>query len=125
MRRGEVWTVRDGAYASKARPAVVVQADHVSEAFRSVVLVGLTTFALAGAAERVRLEPTEGNGLRETSYAMAEKPFSVKAERLGSRVGMLGDDDVSRIAAALAAVLGITVRDVTAPDANRHTLLAD
>jgi mRNA-degrading endonuclease toxin of MazEF toxin-antitoxin module len=27
MKRGEVWTLRDDAYASKARPVVIVQAD--------------------------------------------------------------------------------------------------
>jgi len=29
MRRGEVWTLRDGRHASKARPVVIVGSDEV------------------------------------------------------------------------------------------------
>jgi mRNA interferase MazF len=36
MQRGEIWTLRDDRYASKARPVVVVQGD--LEQFDSVVL---------------------------------------------------------------------------------------
>ncbi|MCI1747782.1 MAG: type II toxin-antitoxin system PemK/MazF family toxin [Acidipropionibacterium sp.] len=40
MQRGEIWTLRDDRYASKARPVVVVQGD--LEQFDSVVLCLLT-----------------------------------------------------------------------------------
>lgn len=41
MRRGEVWTLRDDGYASKARPVVVVQDETVAE-FDSIILCLLT-----------------------------------------------------------------------------------
>lgn len=37
MKRGEIWTLRDTSYATKARPVVVVQNDVVNS-FGSVVL---------------------------------------------------------------------------------------
>ena len=41
--RGEIWTMRDEIYASKARPVVIVQSDEV-DGFDSIVLCLMTTF---------------------------------------------------------------------------------
>ncbi|MDR0627043.1 MAG: type II toxin-antitoxin system PemK/MazF family toxin [Bifidobacteriaceae bacterium] len=111
--RGEVWTVRDDAYASKSRPAIVVQANDISSEFQSVVLVGMTTVPAPGVSVRVKVEPTERNGLKVTSYAMAEKPFTVKVERLGSRIGELAGSDLSSVSRALARALALTPEDLT------------
>ena len=42
MKRGEIWTLRDRDFASKARPVVIVQADIEGE-FDSIILCLLTT----------------------------------------------------------------------------------
>ncbi|SYZ34516.1 Uncharacterised protein [Propionibacterium australiense] len=47
MKRGEVWTLRDDAYASKARPVVVVQSEEFP-GFGSVVLCLFTGFDSSG-----------------------------------------------------------------------------
>ena len=39
--RGEIWTMRDDIYASKARPVVIVQSDEVG-GFDSIVLCLMT-----------------------------------------------------------------------------------
>ncbi len=44
MKRGEIWTLQDKNYASKARPVVVIQSDK-HDAFDSVILCLFTTFA--------------------------------------------------------------------------------
>ena len=41
MKRGEVWTLRDNGYVSKARPAVIIQDDLAQ--FDSIILCLLTT----------------------------------------------------------------------------------
>jgi mRNA interferase MazF len=104
--------VRDPAYAGKARPAVAVQSDVVSATFESAIMVALTTFDSAAARNRVRLDSTPANGLKEASYVMTEKPFTVRAERLGMRVGVLDEGDLLRVSRSLASVLGITVEDL-------------
>ena len=43
MKRGEIWSLRDQQYASKARPVVVIQSDEHSS-FDSVILCLFTTF---------------------------------------------------------------------------------
>lgn len=37
MKRGEIWSLRDRQYASKARPVVIIQSDK-HESFDSVIL---------------------------------------------------------------------------------------
>jgi mRNA interferase MazF len=108
MTRGDVVTVRDDEYASKARPAIIMQNDEVSAAFESVVLVALTTVDMPDAAHRVRLDPSPDNGLTAPSYVMTEKPFTVRAARIGARIGRVSDAQVDATAAGLAAVLGMT-----------------
>ena len=65
--RGEIWTMRDDLYASKARPVVIVQSDDV-QGFDSVVLCLLTTFDSTDVPTRVRVEPSVENGLEKTSF---------------------------------------------------------
>jgi mRNA interferase MazF len=108
MNRGDVVTVRDDAYASKPRPAIVIQTDEITAAFESVVLVGLTTAHMPQAAHRVRIEPTPDNGLTATSHVMTEKPFTGRAERIGEHIGTVTPAQVEAIATGLGAVLGIS-----------------
>jgi mRNA interferase MazF len=56
---------------------------------------------------RVTIEPTEKNGLRVRSQVMADKPVTVRRERIGRQVGRLDDEDVARINTALAFVMGL------------------
>jgi len=43
MKRGEIWTLRDRQYASKARPVVIIQND-AFDIFDSVILCLFTSF---------------------------------------------------------------------------------
>lgn len=48
------------------------------------------TSSLVDAADfRVTIEPSEENGLRRVSQVMADKPTTVRRERIGSRIGCL------------------------------------
>lgn len=104
--RGEIWTMRDDLYASKARPVVIVQSDEVS-GFDSVVLCLLTTYDNADAPTRVRVEPSIENGLEHASSVMTEKIASVSRGMLGKRIGMLEEDYMDSVSRALRTVLGL------------------
>jgi mRNA interferase MazF len=56
---------------------------------------------------RVIIDPTEKNGLRVRSQVMADKPVTIRRERIGRRVGRLDDKDSARINIALAFVMGL------------------
>jgi mRNA interferase MazF len=65
------------------------------------------TTTLEGASDyRVTVEPAAGNGLRERSQIMADKPTTVKAERVSRVIGRLTSRDMARLQIILAAVLG-------------------
>lgn len=106
MRRGEVWTLRDGGYASKARPVVVVQDESVAE-FDSIILCLLTSYDSDGMPTRVKIGPSDDNGLFKTSYVMADKIISVDKALLGERIGVLADEDMELVGRSLAKILGL------------------
>lgn len=107
MRRGDVVAVAAAGDYGKPRPAVIVQTDALPQAHASVVVCQLTS-ELADAPDfRITIEPKPENGLRLKSQVMADKPVTVRRERIGQRIGRLGDQDIARLGIALAFVLGL------------------
>ena len=107
MRRGDLVTVAATGDYGKPRPAVIVQTDALPESHASVVVCQLTS-ELADASDfRVTIDPDPDNGLRVKSQVMADKPVTIRRERIGEKIGHLGDRDMARLRAALAFVLGL------------------
>ncbi len=107
MRRGDVVTVAAAGDYGKPRPAVIVQTDAFPESHGSVVVCQLTS-ELADAPDfRVTIDPSPANGLRFTSQVMADKPVTIGRERVGQKIGRLHSQDMARLNAALAFVLGL------------------
>jgi mRNA interferase MazF len=55
---------------------------------------------------RVTIDPSERNGLRVKSQVVADKPVTIRCERIG-HIGHLDDKDVARLNIALAFVMGL------------------
>ena len=107
MRRGDLVTVAAAGDYGKPRPAVIVQTDAFPENHASVVVCQLTS-ELADAPDfRVTIEPRPENGLRFKSQVMADKPVTIRRERIGHKIGRLGRQDMARLGIALAFVLGL------------------
>ncbi len=107
MRRGDIVTVAGGSpYTSKPRPAVIVQSD-LFDATLSVTLCPCTTERLPASAVRVELQPNSGNGLRRTTWVMADKVTTLPRARLGPRIGSLDPSDATRLDRALHVFLGL------------------
>jgi mRNA interferase MazF len=105
--RGEIWTAAGGAdYAGKPRPAVIVQDDDF-RATRSITICIFTTDPTEAPLFRLRIEPSEYNGLRTRSSLMVDKLTTVPKERLGSRIGRLADEDIVRLNRAILVFLGL------------------
>jgi mRNA interferase MazF len=64
---------------------------------------------MAQPAERMKdlRERRRARGLRVRSQVMADKPVTVRRERIGRKVGRLGDKDVTRLNIALAFIMGL------------------
>jgi len=107
LKRGEIWTVAGGpAYTGKPRPAVIVQDDHF-DATDSVTICVFTTDPTEAPLFRLRVEATEGNGLRESSSLMVDKITTVPRTRLSSQVGSLAEEEMLRFGRAALVFLGI------------------
>ena len=107
MRRGDLVTVAATGDYGKPRPAVIVQTDALPESHASVVVCQLTPDLADAPDFRVTINPDADNGLRFRSQIMADKPVTIRRERLGRKIGQLGDHDMARLGAALAFVLGL------------------
>jgi mRNA interferase MazF len=107
MKRGDVVTVAAAGDYGKPRPAVIVQSDAFPSAHASVVVCQVTSELAEAPDFRVTIEPTAENGLRVPSQVMADKPVTLRRERIGRRIGRLGPADLTRLNVALAFVMGL------------------
>jgi mRNA interferase MazF len=104
--RGDlVIVVAPGDYG-KPRPAVVVQSNVLPEGHASLMICPMTS-ELAEADFRITIEPEPETGLRVRSQVMADKPVTIRRERIGQQIGRLAPVDMARLNVALALVLGL------------------
>ena len=106
MKRGEIWTLQDKHYASKARPVVVIQSDR-HNSFDSIILCLFTSYESGDISTRVPVEPSAKNGLQRASYVMTDKIVTVDKNMLGKRVGVLSDENMSAVSEQLKTILGL------------------
>jgi mRNA interferase MazF len=107
MRRGDVVAVAAAGDYGKPRPAVIVQSDAFPESHASVIICQMTSEIAVAMDFRVTVDPSDENGLRTPSQVMADKPVTIRRERVGQPIGRLGAADMARLDAALAFVMGL------------------
>ncbi len=107
MKRGDVVIVAAAGDSGKQRPAVIVQTDAFPEAHVSVVICQMTSEVVDAQDFRVTIDPSEENGLRVQSQVMADKPVTVRRERVGQLIGRLNGEEIGRLNIALAFVMGL------------------
>jgi mRNA interferase MazF len=107
MRRGDVVIVSAAGDYGKPRPAIVVQTDALFAADGSVVLCQFTSELREAVEFRPTVEPSAQNGLQSRSQIMADKPLTVRRNRIKQTVGRLASEDMRRLDTALAFVLGL------------------
>jgi mRNA interferase MazF len=106
MSRGDLVIVAAPGDYGKPQPAVIIQSNAIPDSHASVVICQMTS-DLAEADFRVTIEPGPETGLRVRSQVMADKPVTIRRDRIGERVGRLGAADMARLNVALAFVMGL------------------
>lgn len=107
MKRGQIWTVSGGkGYAGKPRPAVILQGDSF-DATHSLTVCPLTTSPTDAPLLRLRVDPTDQNGLKVLSRIMVDKITTVPRSRVGRQVGRLADAELSQLSRAVIVFLGL------------------
>ena len=105
MKRGDLVTVALSGDYGKPRPALVIQSD-LFQAHPSLIVLPVTSELRDAPLFRIRVEPTNDNGLLARSEVMVDKPQAVAVARIGRRIGRLGDDSMLAVNRALAVFLG-------------------
>jgi len=105
LKRGDLVTVASSRIYGKPRPALVVQSDLFS-AHPSVTLLPVTGDLREAPLLRIRVDPSEQNGLRKTSDIMVDKLQTVPRERVGTVIGRVDDATMVAVNRALATFLG-------------------
>jgi mRNA interferase MazF len=107
MRRGDVVTVAVTGDYGKPHPVVIIQTDALPAENASVVVCQMTSDCGDALDFRVTIDPSERKGLPVRSQVMADKPVTIRRERIGRHVGPLDDEDITRLNIALAFVIGL------------------
>ncbi len=100
-------TVAAAGDYGKPRPAVIVQSDAFPESHASVIICQMSSDVVDAADFRVTVDPSTENGLRVRSQVMADKPVTIRRERIGRQIGRLSAAEMARLNAALAFVMGL------------------
>lgn len=104
MNRGDI-VAAPGDYG-KPRPALVIQANQFSD-LPSVTVLLLSSHLRETPLIRFTVEPSEANGLRETSQIMIDKCATVVRAKLGKSIGRLDAKQMLEVDRLLAVFLGI------------------
>lgn len=108
MRRGDVVTVAATGDYGKPRPAVIVQTNAFPETHGSVVICQMTSKLSEAPDFRITISPGTASGLRQPSQVMADKPVTVRRDRVGALIGRLNAEEMGRLNVALAFVMGLS-----------------
>ena len=105
MKRGDLVTLAlSGAYG-KPRPALIVQSD-LFDAHPSVTVLPVTSELRDLPLFRIRVEPSQVNGLRAVSEVMVDKAHTIVREKVGPKIGRLEDEEMIAVNRVLATFLG-------------------
>lgn len=104
--RGQLMTITLQGDFGKPRPALVIQSDHFSS-HPSVTVLPVTSDLRNTPLFRVKVLPSEMNGLRLQSQVMIDKAVTIARDKLGERIGDLESETLLEVDRCLAVFLGI------------------
>lgn len=106
MNRGEIWSVAGGVYASKPRPAVIIQDDRF-DGTASVTVCPFTSTDLAAPLMRLAVEAGGPGGLEVHSWVMVDKITTVRRSNILSRIGRLSPAQILELEKLVMVFLGL------------------
>ena len=108
MTRGAVVIVAaKGAYTSKPRPAIIVQADLFNPTHASITVCPITSDCVDAPIFRVPLPPGDRTGLSTTSQVMVDKVVSMPRAAILREVGRCDSDQLAAVDDALRVWLAL------------------
>ncbi len=106
MSRGEIWLVAGGVYASKPRPAVVLQDDRF-DATDSVTVCPFTSTDIPAPLLRLHVPSDDLSGLDSDSWVMVDTMTTVRRSNMTQRVGRLSSTKLVELERLIMVFLGL------------------
>jgi mRNA interferase MazF len=108
VRRGDIVVIATkGAYTSKPRPALVVQANRFNDAHASITICPITSDCLDAPLFRLSLPPGTRTGLDLPSQVMVDKVVSVPRAAIRRTVGQCDAGELDAVDGALRGWLAL------------------
>ena len=108
LKRGDIVTIAAPGDYGKLRPALIVQADVFNDIHASIAVAPLTNTIIDAPLFRITLDPCRQNGLSRVSQIMVDKILTLPREKIGKRVGHVGNTLMVRVGRALSVWLGMS-----------------
>lgn len=105
-RRGDIVLVAGGVYASKPRPAVIVQ-DDLFDQTDSVTVCPFTTSDVSAPLLRMPIPANDTTGIDFPSFAMIDKVTTARRSSAGETVGRLDSVQMLELERRLFVFLGL------------------
>ena len=106
MMRGDFVTVAMQGEFGEPRPGLVIQADQFNE-HATVTLLLVSSTLVEAPLLRVTVQPSDANGLQNSSQVMIDKAMTVKRGKIGKTIGRIDADVMVEIERCLVVFLGI------------------
>jgi len=107
---GEIWLVDFGepvgVEQAGRRPAVIISADRLNESRAGIAIVAPCTTRRRGLPSHVAID-ADASGLDAITYAKCEDMKSISNERLISRLGAAGPQEMFRMTQAVGFLIGL------------------
>ncbi|MBC7913415.1 MAG: type II toxin-antitoxin system PemK/MazF family toxin [Pyrinomonadaceae bacterium] len=100
-----------GTMPGKIRPAVILQSDILNKVHHpSTIVVPLSSKSYENKATllRIKIDPSELNGLKKTSFIVIDQLTAVDNVKIIERIGTLNETIQQQIHTSLSAVLNLS-----------------
>jgi mRNA interferase MazF len=106
MKRGEIWAVAGGVYATKPRPAIVLQ-DDVFDLTDSITVCPMTSTDVDAPLMRLAIFADATTGLDSASFAMVDKITTVRRSQVSQRIGRVSSTQLVDLERLVMVFLGL------------------
>jgi mRNA interferase MazF len=108
LKRGDIVPVAWSGDYGKPRPAVVIQANRLTDSgVESILVCQMTSDLHPASIRRIMVVPTPENGLLKPSQIMVEKIFAAKRTKCGAVMGVMDKTAMDALDDALMFAVGL------------------
>ena len=107
MKRGSLVTIAMQGDFGKPRPALIIQSNMFNKEHATVTVLLISSELVEAPIFRLNVLPNSQNGLTKPCQIQVDKIMSVRAEKIGKKIGELDEANLTSVNRALAVWLGL------------------